>query len=217
MQVAVPHVGLRLTSLAAKFLLPVATIWAPFVAGWANFALDAVDGDILIPAGLGGGMVAERNSLYQHIDKAADYVTYVCMVVAAWRWPVRRRRRPQARRRRLAARCRASSSAPTSHGPTHPRTNRARPARRRGRPRRRIRAARHPSFSTAGRSPMRSVVRRRHPPRRGVFPRAVRGGARRRAGHRRGSRRDRPARSTAVRGRVYLVDPTQGLVGTTSM
>lgn len=76
--------------VAAKFLLPVALIWLPFEAGWLNFALDAVDGDILIPAGLGGGAVADENHLYQNLDKAADYVTYVFMVVAAWRWPLRR-------------------------------------------------------------------------------------------------------------------------------
>lgn len=76
-------------TVAAKFALPVATIWFPFAAGWANFALDSVDGDILIPAGYGGGVAADLNHTYQNTDKIADYVTYVCMVVAAWRWPIR--------------------------------------------------------------------------------------------------------------------------------
>ncbi len=76
--------------VAAKFLLPVALVWLPFEAGWANFILDSVDGDILIPAGLGGGVPADQNHLYQNLDKAADYVTYVGMVFAAWRWPIRR-------------------------------------------------------------------------------------------------------------------------------
>ena len=48
-----------------------------------NFILDSVDGDILIPLGL-------SDQIYQLIDKSADYVTYACMVVAAWRWPLRR-------------------------------------------------------------------------------------------------------------------------------
>ncbi|MSP22852.1 MAG: hypothetical protein EXR66_07560 [Dehalococcoidia bacterium] len=74
----------RVPGVAAKFLLPVALTWLPFEAGWLNFVLDTVDGDILIPAGLGGGVVADQNHLYQNIDKAADYVTYVFMVVAAW-------------------------------------------------------------------------------------------------------------------------------------
>ena len=77
-------------TVAAKFLLPVALIWFPFEAGWANFVLDTVDGDILIPAGLGGGRKADDNLLYQNLDKAADYVTYIFMVVAAWKWPIRR-------------------------------------------------------------------------------------------------------------------------------
>lgn len=76
-------------ALAAKFLLPVAMVRYPFLAGWANFVLDAIDGDILIPAGLGGGVRADDNHLYQNLDKAADYVTYVFMVVAAWKWPIR--------------------------------------------------------------------------------------------------------------------------------
>ena len=45
--------------------------------------LDAVDGDLLIPLGL-------SDPVYQQVDKSADYVTYVCMVIAAWRWPLRR-------------------------------------------------------------------------------------------------------------------------------
>ena len=69
--------------IGAKFLIPVLLVPFPFAAGWANFVLDTVDGDLLIPLGLEDGT-------YQPIDKAADYVTYVCMVVAAWRgkWPI---------------------------------------------------------------------------------------------------------------------------------
>ena len=69
--------------VAAKYLLPVLLIPFPFFAGWGNFVLDAVDGDLLIPLGL-------PNEVYQRIDKSADWVTYVFMVVAAWRWPMRR-------------------------------------------------------------------------------------------------------------------------------
>ncbi|MDE2701918.1 MAG: hypothetical protein F4X41_05120 [Chloroflexi bacterium] len=66
-----------------KYLLPLLLIPFPFFAGWGNFVLDSVDGDLLIPLGL-------SDPVYQLIDKSADYVTYVGMVVAAWRWPVRR-------------------------------------------------------------------------------------------------------------------------------
>jgi hypothetical protein len=55
----------------------------PFGAGWANFALDSVDGDLLVPLGL-------SDHAYQPIDKAADWVSYVFMVVAARRWPIRK-------------------------------------------------------------------------------------------------------------------------------
>ncbi len=69
--------------VALKYLLPLLLIPFPFLAGWGNFVLDSVDGDILIPLGLGEG-------IYQDVDKSADYVTYICMVIAAWRWPLRR-------------------------------------------------------------------------------------------------------------------------------
>lgn len=68
--------------VALKFGLPVLLIPFPFAAGWANFVLDTVDGDILIPLGL-------SDPVYQRLDKSADWVTYVFMVVAAWRWPIR--------------------------------------------------------------------------------------------------------------------------------
>ena len=74
---------LIVVGVAAKYLLPLLLIPFPFAAGWANFVLDSVDGDLLIPLGL-------SDPVYQNVDKSADYVTYVCMVVAAWKWPLRR-------------------------------------------------------------------------------------------------------------------------------
>ncbi len=76
--------------ILAKFLLPVALVPFPFLAGWANFVLDTIDGDLLIPAGLGNSLDPNENHLYQNLDKVADYTTYVFMVVAAWKWPVRK-------------------------------------------------------------------------------------------------------------------------------
>jgi hypothetical protein len=69
--------------IAAKYILPILFIPFPFFAGWANFILDSVDGDILIPAGL-------SDPVYQRIDKSADWFSYVCAVVAAWKWPIRK-------------------------------------------------------------------------------------------------------------------------------
>lgn len=63
--------------------MPLLLVPFPFFAGWANFVLDTVDGDILIPLGL-------SDPVYQNIDKSADWVTYVFMVVAAWKWPIKK-------------------------------------------------------------------------------------------------------------------------------
>lgn len=71
--------------IIAKYLLPIATVFFPFAAGWSNFVLDTIDGDILIPLGL-----ADNN--YQLIDKLADWCTYIGMVWAAYRfkWPIKK-------------------------------------------------------------------------------------------------------------------------------
>ncbi|HEV7200061.1 MAG TPA: hypothetical protein VGO32_04575 [Candidatus Limnocylindria bacterium] len=71
--------------VAAKFVIPLLIIRFPFAAGWANFVLDGIDGDLLIPLGL-------PNDIYQPVDKITDWVTYVAMVVVGYRsqWPIRR-------------------------------------------------------------------------------------------------------------------------------
>jgi len=71
--------------IAAKFGLPLLIVRFPFAAGWANFVLDGVDGDLLVPLGL-------PNETYQPVDKLSDWVTYVAIVVMAYRnqWPIRR-------------------------------------------------------------------------------------------------------------------------------
>lgn len=68
-----------------KFVLPLLIIRFPFAAGWANFVLDSVDGDLLIPLGL-------PNAIYQPVDKLADWATYVAIVVLGYRdrWPIRK-------------------------------------------------------------------------------------------------------------------------------
>lgn len=71
--------------IAAKIALPLLIVRFAFVAGWANFVLDSVDGDLLVPLGL-------PNEHYQPVDKLTDWLTYVAMVAAAYRdrWPIRR-------------------------------------------------------------------------------------------------------------------------------
>ena len=70
--------------VAAKVALPLLIIPFPFVAGWLNFLLDGFDGDILIPLGL-------PNDVYQPVDKLTDWLTYVAIVIVAFRngWPTR--------------------------------------------------------------------------------------------------------------------------------
>jgi hypothetical protein len=71
--------------VAAKFALPLLIIPFPFAAGWANFFLDSFDGDLLVPLGL-------MNGAYQPVDKITDWVTYVAIVIVAYRdeWPTKR-------------------------------------------------------------------------------------------------------------------------------
>jgi len=68
-----------------KFAIPTAILFFPFIAGWANFILDTIDGDMLIPLGL-------ADLAYQLIDKVADWTTYIGMVLAAWRfrWSIKK-------------------------------------------------------------------------------------------------------------------------------
>ena len=70
--------------VAAKFALPLLIVRFPFVAGWLNFILDGVDGDLLIPLGL-------PDAIYQPVDKVSDWVTYVAIVIVAYReaWPTK--------------------------------------------------------------------------------------------------------------------------------
>jgi hypothetical protein len=71
--------------VVGKIALPLLIVRYPFAAGWANFVLDGVDGDLLIPLGV-------PNDVYQPLDKLTDWPTYVAIVVVAYRnhWPTRR-------------------------------------------------------------------------------------------------------------------------------
>lgn len=69
--------------LALKFVLPLLVLRYPFQASWANYVLDTIDGDVLIPLGL-------APESYQAWDKAADWVTYIAMFFAGQRWEIRR-------------------------------------------------------------------------------------------------------------------------------
>jgi len=79
------EVGAIALIVAAKFALPMLIVRFPFAAGWANFILDGIDGDLLIPLGL-------PDAIYQPVDKLADWATYVAIVVVGYRnaWPTKR-------------------------------------------------------------------------------------------------------------------------------
>ena len=69
--------------VSLKFILPALMLRAPFYGLWANYFLDIVDGDILMQLGI-------ADSMYQTIDKSADLVSYVFMLILGWRWRIRR-------------------------------------------------------------------------------------------------------------------------------
>lgn len=69
--------------VALKFLVPPFMLLFPFPAVWINYALDVVDGDILMQFGM-------NEFTYQTIDKAADYFSYIFMLILGLRWRIRR-------------------------------------------------------------------------------------------------------------------------------
>lgn len=57
-------------------------LWVPFYGVWGNYFLDIVDGDILLALGMNEGT-------YQTLDKFADLISYVFMVIIAWSWRIK--------------------------------------------------------------------------------------------------------------------------------
>lgn len=54
----------------------------PFLAVWANYFLDIVDGDVLMGLGM-------NDHQYQLIDKSADYISYIFMLILGSRWKIK--------------------------------------------------------------------------------------------------------------------------------
>ncbi|MAG60076.1 hypothetical protein CMO96_04785 [Candidatus Woesebacteria bacterium] len=65
-----------------KIIVPSLMLWFPFPAVWANYVLDVLDGDILLELGM-------EESLYQTIDKVADYFSYIIMLIVGLRWRIK--------------------------------------------------------------------------------------------------------------------------------
>jgi hypothetical protein len=66
-----------------KFFVPTLMLRFPFVGAWGNYLLDVVDGDILMALGL-------SDYVYQTVDKAADYYSYIIMLILGLRWRIRK-------------------------------------------------------------------------------------------------------------------------------
>lgn len=73
---------LALLVITLKFLVPLSMLWFPFIGVWGNYILDVVDGDILLSLGL-------TDSTYQNIDKFADLISYIFMLVLGLRWRIK--------------------------------------------------------------------------------------------------------------------------------
>ena len=69
--------------VSLKFVVPSLMLRFPFAGAWGNFVLDSVDGDVLLELGV-------TEETYQTIDKAADYFSYVMMLIVGLRWRIKR-------------------------------------------------------------------------------------------------------------------------------
>lgn len=66
-----------------KIVIPFSMLNFPLFGLWGNFFLDVADGDILLSLGL-------TEQTYQTIDKLADLVSYVFMLILGLRWSIRK-------------------------------------------------------------------------------------------------------------------------------
>ena len=69
--------------ISLKFIIPSSLLVFPFIGSWANYLLDVVDGDILLGLGL-------SDATYQTIDKFADLISYVFMLILGLRWKIKK-------------------------------------------------------------------------------------------------------------------------------
>jgi hypothetical protein len=69
--------------VSLKVIVPSLMLRFPFAGAWGNYVLDSVDGDVLLELGV-------TEEAYQTIDKAADYFSYVIMLIVGLRWRIKR-------------------------------------------------------------------------------------------------------------------------------
>jgi hypothetical protein len=74
---------LQIIIIALKFIIPALLLVFPFAAAWLNYLLDVIDGDMLQSLGM-----SDYN--YQTVDKFADYVSYIFMLILGFRWRIKK-------------------------------------------------------------------------------------------------------------------------------
>lgn len=74
---------LEIIVISLKFLIPPLMLIFPFYSLWGNYFLDVVDGDILLSLGMSA-------VTYQVIDKFADFISYIFMLILGLRWQIKK-------------------------------------------------------------------------------------------------------------------------------
>ena len=74
---------LQILIIVLKVIVPACMLKFPFAGLWGNYFLDVVDGDILLSLGM-------QDYHYQLIDKTADLVSYVFMLILGMRWRIKK-------------------------------------------------------------------------------------------------------------------------------
>lgn len=74
---------LQIVIVILKVAISLLMLWFPFIGVWGNYLLDVIDGDILLSLGM-------SDTLYQTVDKSADLLSYVFMLILGLRWRIRK-------------------------------------------------------------------------------------------------------------------------------
>ncbi len=69
--------------ISLKILVPASMIIFPLIGLWGNYFLDIIDGDLLQGLGM-------SDYFYQTVDKSADFVSYIFMLLLGLRWHIRK-------------------------------------------------------------------------------------------------------------------------------
>lgn len=73
----------QLLIISLKILIPASMLFFPIFGLWGNYLLDIIDGDLLLSLGL-------TDNIYQTLDKSTDLISYIFMLILAWRWSIKK-------------------------------------------------------------------------------------------------------------------------------